>query len=266
MKKVLSFVLMAVFTLQVAAMDVLALGKDEMVWNPDGSKTIFVSTEKLDSYLNKLEQESLTCQANYQDWYVDNPWKGNLAYWASLILPSALFLFLGNKAMKYYNRKTEKPIGPTDSSGNRPNVDVDDKLSSLQKALLGLGTGIVLTYSQLFANKFNKFNKHLECVGIDSRNGGIFRSIEKDPDKPSYHKNIWKFGAMVECPKGDESWCIVNSQKSCYDPSDELYDPELAKGFDPSLLNEEYDCKPSCCDPGCCYDDYFIKVCIGEIK
>ena len=61
MKKVLSFVLMAVFTLQVAAMDVLALGKDEVVWNPDGSKTIFVSTEKLGNYVDGLQNEVDQC-------------------------------------------------------------------------------------------------------------------------------------------------------------------------------------------------------------
>ena len=223
---------------------------------------------KLEDYLKKLEQEVQQCREQYEDWYIENPWKGNLAYWAALILPPALFLFLGNKAMKFYNRKMRKPdmVVDVDSEGNNIVGEVSDKLSSIQEIILALGTALSASYGVGLSNKYTSFDKYLDCISIDNTNYNIYRKIFKNPNYSNYQKDIWKFGALVECPDGDNSICTVNSQKCCYNSDCKYYDPKLAKGFDPSLLKKEYNCKPNCCAPGCCYDDYFIDVCIGNIK
>lgn len=227
MKKILSAFLMVVVTLQVATMDVSALGKDEVVWNPDGSKTIFVSTEKLKTYKQNLALEVEECLQRHRERHGEGSWKGFLLMLLpSLVIP-LLVATVGFKGIKSYNRRTRIPIKNEDGTSEQ----VNDKLSILQVAMLGILYGATTFVGLLVANKFSPEHDAINCWALDIRNKSICRQLTLEPGEEripgSSIDGILKYGARIECHEGDTGLCRAHSQLQCFYTDSDCYDPVI---------------------------------------
>ena len=233
MRKILSAFLMVVVTLQLSAMDVLALGKDEVVWGKNGkhSKTIYVSSEKLDDYLKGLQQEIDQCWNKYEYWHGENSWRDVLAIFSSIIVPPVLLTFCAYKIMKFFNRHTRKTVKETQSEpvieetedGKYKVVEKpvsttekkDDSLSLIQYVVLGLSMALGFICSDHLLGKFSPLKNFTICRQKELRNKEIikFAEIRRLKDEADI------YGIEVNCLKGDEGDCMTNSQKYLIKPN-----------------------------------------------
>lgn len=228
MKKILSAFLMVVVTLQVATMDVLALGKDEVVWNSDGSKTIFVSSEKLDDYLNGLQKEIDQCWHEYK-W--GDFWTSLIAEFLSVSLPTALVTFSTYKIIDFLNRHMKKTAKENkveiafEGTEDKKHKVVEKTVGSLEKkdyviialecAVLGLSAVLGMTCGFDLYHKFFPFKDASACIGKESRNNQLIKLVENR----KLEDGLDIYGIEVDCNHGGGEVCSIKSQKYLFKPN-----------------------------------------------
>lgn len=229
MKKFLSVVLTIIVILQASMMIAFAVGKDDVIWNPDGSKTILVSTEKFEAYKQSLVSEVEKCLQKYDDYHGKDSKKGLLLMLLPpLVIPLSISI-AAFKIMKSYNRNTRVPI----SNGDNMPGKVYDKLSTFQTIMLGTLYGVSAFVGLLIANKFSPEHFAINCGELDLRNRSIYRQLTLEPGEDlipgSSIDGILKYGARIECQEGNIGLCRAHSQLWCHNPNSNCYDSAMLK-------------------------------------
>lgn len=218
MKKILSAFLMVVVTLQVSAVDVLALGMNQVMTDKRGGKTYFISSDKIGEYLEQLESESGACWQEYYDWHGETSWKGKLINLLPLGVTIGFSLFYFS-FMKLYNRyKRKQLVDNTNTDVNdRVNNDVvDTSLSKLQIISYFLTLPILSVLAFNISRKKSDVSMAFNCDRIQSNNEFIVRAVrEQETEMKTY-------GLEINCDPVDPllgyAECLnIQSQKRYYE-------------------------------------------------
>lgn len=232
MKKILSAFLMVVVTLQVATMDVLALGKDEVVWNSDGSKSTFISSDKVEDYIKNLELEISQCWAKRDNWNESESWKRILLDFAPFLVPTVFatihinfMKFILNYAKRYrqHNNIVNSEIDSSVNIESLPPSKVEKALSILLTVGLFVGIPVLALISYYISRQYSDIAMTLDCDELQDHHKMIVQDLSFEKDKAlTYGIEI------VENPKADILKILARSQYRFYDPLSKDYDPKFA--------------------------------------